>query len=380
MVTRRWLRAAAAGALAAACNLFGSAAAAQESVAQVPETAAPSELAPRLHHAPISVATSGEDLVITGSIEHPEAVKRAVLYYVSDRDPEPREAVFERAASAPYAAVIPRDSTTHGYVAYWIEIELENGGKVAAFASAAHPHVVAIPELPADARERTLLNRLQGRRSVFSLSADYVDFGHSEVAAASAAGATPITVRDRYYRIEGGYTYRLLRTVVEFSLHAGVVRGTSPVPVTDQDGGGDPFGVGLNYGAPSARFRLNDACTLEAEFLTSVTEDGFAVGVGGAVLIGDAYGMHLTLGSEHIGTFGSRFFSRLDVPMGERLTLGPIVEVTNMPHADEYGVRLLAELTFDLGNGFDAGLRGGYQARLATDGGPGAGATLSYSF
>ncbi len=381
MVTRRLTTVLCAGALAAGWLTANHAQAEEASAAQ----AAPAEVQPaaepRLHHAPLAVARAHEDLVISASIDHPELVKRALLHYVSARDSEPRTIEFARSAGAPYVAVIPGARIDAGHVAYWIELELQNDRRAAVFASEEQPQIVAVPELPADARERVLLNRFQGRRSVFSLSADYVDFGHSAVPIVTPSGTEQSTVRDRYYRIEGGYTYRLLRTVVEFSLRSGVVRGTSPVPIRDQDASGrDPFGVGLNYGAPSAQFRLNDECTLEAEFLTSVTEDGFAVGSGAALLLGDAYGAHLTLGGEVIGTFGSRFFTRLDVPMSQRVTLAPIIEVTNMPHADEYGVRLLLELKIDVGQGFAAGLRGGYQARLATDGGPGAGTTLSYSF
>ena len=138
--------------------------------------------------------------------------------------------------------------------------------------------------------------------------------------------------------------------------------------------------MGLNYGAPSVRFRLHDLVHLEGEFLTSVTEQGFALGAGTAVLIGDPYDAHLTLGVEVIDTFGTRLFSRLDVVTTERLVVAPVVEVTNMPHADEFGVRLLCEVRVDLGYGLSVAARGGYQARLATSGGPGIGATLSYAF
>jgi hypothetical protein len=170
--------------------------------------------------------------------------------------------------------------------------------------------------------------------------------------------------------------------VVEFSLRAGVIRGQSPVPITDQDQrpGADPFEVGLNYGAPSVRFRLSDFMHLEGEFLTSVTEQGFALGAGGALLIGDPYAEHLTIGAEVIDTFGARLFSRLDVATTRQLIVAPIVEITNMPHADEFGVRLLCELRLELGAGLSAALRGGYQARLATAGGAGLGATLGYAF
>jgi hypothetical protein len=51
-----------------------------------------------------------------------------------------------------------------------------------------------------------------------------------------------------------------------------------------------------------------------------------------------------------------------------------------MPHADRYGMRLLGEVDWAMGEGFSAAVRGGYQARLFTAGGPSAGVTLRYAF
>ena len=64
----------------------------------------------------------------------------------------------------------------------------------------------------------------------------------------------------------------------------------------------------------------------------------------------------------------------------DRVTVAPVVEVTDMPHAENFGVRLLGELGFALGGGFGAAIRGGYQARRWTEGGPGLGVNLSLAF
>jgi hypothetical protein len=244
------------------------------------------------------------------------------------------------------------------------------------------PQRVAVPEVLIDARERALYQRLGGRRSVFSASGDYVDFGTSRAETFDAEGnLVGRDIRDRYFRVEGGYTYRSLRFVTEFSLRLGVVRGMSPVPSEDSTAEGrDPFAVGLNYGAPSVRLRAADWLHLEGEFLTSVTEKGFSLGVGAAVLVGDPYGGKLTLGFESIKTFGTRFWSRMDIPASRRLTVSPIIEIADTPHANNFGVRLLGEVAVALGRGFSTAVRGGYQARLYTEGGASAGGAVSYAF
>ena len=130
---------------------------------------------------------------------------------------------------------------------------------------------------------------------MFSASGDYVDFGTSQAQTVDQLG-TPqtIAIRDRYFRLEGGYTYRPLRFITEFSLRAGVVRGKSPVPTEDSTAEGrDPFAVGLNYGAPSVRLRLADVCHVEGELLTSVTENSVARSV-----TYDAAGNEITVGTE----------------------------------------------------------------------------------
>lgn len=356
----------------------------------LPATPAPEGARPRLHHSPLTTVPAREALLVTARIEHPELVKRALFIYATEGAPSLREIAFRRGMSA-YVAEIPSQELLPRWFEYAIELELLDGTRQAVFASRKRPHRVSVPEQLMDARERALNERLGGRRSVFFASGDYVDFGTSEVFDAGG-NPTAASVRDRYFRLEGGYTYRPLRLITEFSLRAGVVRGKSPVPTedlaVDADGnqlattadGRDPFAVGLNYGAPSVRIRLADICHVEGELLTSVTEKGFSLGTGAAVLIGDPYGSKLTLGFESIKTFGTRFWSRLDIPAHTRLTVSPIIEIADMPHANQFGVRLLGELALDAGSGFTIAARGGYQARLYTEGGASGGGTVSYAF
>ncbi|HEY2408803.1 MAG TPA: hypothetical protein VGI10_22510 [Polyangiaceae bacterium] len=350
-----------------------------------PVSAASGRATARLHHAPVSQAPAHRALFVRASIDHPELVRRALLVYRTSGKSSFAEAEFRRAAPGPYVAQIPEGEVNPPILEYAVELELLDGTRDAVFATRESPERVDVPEDLMDARERAMLERLGGRRSVFAASGDYVDFGHTLADRLDPNGlVTRTSVHDNFYRVEGSFTYRPLRVVTEFSLRIGIVRGNSPVPLDDSQAPGktglDRFKVGLNYGAPTVRFRLSDICHLEGEFLTSVTETGFSVGTGGALLIGDPYGTKLTLGFESIQVFGTRFWSRMDIEAGTRVTIAPVIEVTNMPHAADYGVRLIGEISGDLGAGFRTSLRGGYQARRFTDGGPSAGATVGYAF
>jgi hypothetical protein len=364
--------------------------------AVVAPAAAEAPPSPRAHHAPVVSARQREAIAIVVVLVHPERVQRATVLYRT-ADGRSGSAPLLRSSGDGYVATIPADRVLAPSLSYTIEIEPVGGAPFAAFASRERMHSVQVLEDASDARERALLRRLGGKRSVVAASAEHVRFGETEPRTSIRCGAgqdrcaegellSPgsAAVDDQYYRIEAGYTYRPLGTVAEFSLRGGVIRGTSLVPSEEFDE--SRYKVGANYGAPTVRFRLADAWHLEAEFLTSITEVGFSVGFGGALLIGDPYGTRLTLAFETIGPgddqayFGSRFQSRVDIAASEAISIAPLIEVTDMPHAEEYGVRLLGEAGIALGGGFHAAVRGGYQARKSTSGGPSAGGTLSLAF
>jgi hypothetical protein len=334
---------------------------------------------PRVHHAPRATADAGDDFALEAMVDRPERVRRAVLVVVVGG--ATREIAFRRAATGPYVAVLPGADVRPPGFAYAIELETVEGERIAVFASREAPHDVQVSEPIADARERALLARLGGRRSVVSITGELAHFGNtdSQITPTGAPGAalTTAKIADQYWRTEAGYTYRMLGTVTEFGIRIGVVRGRSVVP--DQPDA-SKYDVGLNYGAPTVRLRATDWLHVEGELLTSITEVGFSMGGGGAVLLGDPYGAKLTLGFESIQVFGTRGYSRMDLPVTSRVVVAPIVEVTDMPHSSKTGVRLLAEVRADVGGGFQLSARGGYQARDAASGGPGVGLGAAYAF
>jgi hypothetical protein len=349
------------------------------------------ELAPAVHHAPISSAAEGEPLTVRAVIDAPHLVKGAHVVY---RTAEGWFSVrLMRSGDLDHAAEIPARHVKVVGLAYAIELERADGKREPVFASREEPHPVIVHEDGTDERERWLLDRLGGRRSVVSATGELVRFGTTtgKTALPCAPGQESCppgesripTVDDQYWRVEASYTYRPLRTVAEFGFRLGVVRGRSLVDVDLYDD--DRFDVGLNYAGANVRFRIADILHADLQIMGSVTEVGFSTGAGAAVVLGDPYAFHFTLGWQTIGFtyetyFGTRFYTRLDLPVASRITVAPNIEVTDMPHAGDFGVRLLADAGFVLGKGFTLWLRGGYQARISRSGGPAAGATLQFGF
>ncbi|MBW2525976.1 MAG: hypothetical protein JRI23_17480 [Deltaproteobacteria bacterium] len=343
--------------------------------------------APHALHAPVSVAMHGEPLQLDVDLTNPAEVKQALLVFRAAGEKGFRALELRRGEPGPYVAVIPAKYVQAPHLEYTIEIESRDGKRYATFGSRQAPHRVQVPEDYMDKVEAHVGQRVEDRRAVFWSGGEYVSFGTStaQVPDPAAPDGPPReqTVKDWYYRVEGGFTYRLLRTVSEFGIRIGVVRGSAPVPLRDLQPGQDEserFDVGLNYGAPWIRFRLADHWHLDGSFLVNVTEVGFSAGTGAKLHIGDPYGSKLTMGFEAIQTFGSSFFTQLDIQAHDRLRVSPIVEVTNAPSADDFGMRLLAEVGWNIGWGFSVAGRGGYQARLSTSGGPTAGGSLAYAF
>ncbi len=329
---------------------------------------------PRVYHAAVYSAPPSESLDIKVSFAHPELIRQAVVVMETAAGAE-RIIAFKRSDASVYVATVPAELMKAPGFSYAIEIEHVNGSRIAAFASRALKHPVTIIEDITDTRERALLARLGGRRSILSVGGEYVGFGQNVSNRAIPCGEKQLeckadedytpTIDEHYYRVEAGYTYRSLRTVSEFGFRLGVLRGRSLKPLTVYES--DKYDVGLNFGAARVRFRLLDLWQVEGELLTSITEEGFSSGFNIATHIGDPYGTKLILGFERLGltgvTFGNRIFSRMDIVSGSRLLVSPIIEITDMPNARTFGVRLLAELSVKISDGFSEQLRGGYQER-----------------
>ncbi len=332
-----------------------------------------------VHHAPIAAVEENEPIPIRIRVERADRAKRVLLVYQNGSGIH--EVAFERSeqeGAEAYAAEIPGSEVHAPKIGYAIVVEGVDGVRHDAFASRAAMHDVQILEDEGDLRERAQLERIGHRRSLLTLSTEYAYFGTENATVTGPNGTLSTTpVRDEYWRVDGSYTYRILRTVAEFGMSFGVVRGSAIVPSSSNP---NDFNVGLNYGAPRIRFRATDWLHFDLELLTSITEVGFAVGGGGDVILGSPYETHVTLGVEGIQVFGVRGWARLDIPAGHRFTIAPTVEVTNMPHASDAGVRLLLDASVNVGKGFSLGLRAGYMARTFDNGGFGGGAQVGYAF
>jgi hypothetical protein len=340
-------------------------------------SADPAPVLPELHHAPVSNARAAQPLQILADFAHPEALGHAVLLHRAAGESTYHEVPFQRSAQF-YLAVIGPESVRDGGLSYAIELESSSGQRLPGFASREQPFEVQVQLDEDEANEKATLRRVNGLRSSARVSGEWVTFGKSTTQSSVAPDVAPQTLSldDHYYRLEASYAYRPLRTIDEFGVRLGLVRGSSP----HASGSSVQKDVGLNYAAPWVRLRLSDGFRVSGHLVTGVTEVNFSMGAGAELSFGDPYGANLSVGFESIEGFGSRFFTKVDIGVSDRIVLSPIVEATNMPNADRYGVRLLAQLGVQLTSQFRLLALGGYQARKAVSGGPSIGLTTDLSF
>ncbi|MEO7328651.1 MAG: hypothetical protein ABI193_08750, partial [Minicystis sp.] len=138
---------------------------------------------PEVHHAPVASSFQHEPLKIAARLDHPELVRSMSLVF-RNAEGKWRTTPFLRGADD-YTAVIPGAEIDPPGLAYMIEIERLDGTMIAGFASRAAPFPVLVIEDRADAREKAAMERMFGRRSVATFSAEMVRFG-------TTAGRSPI--------------------------------------------------------------------------------------------------------------------------------------------------------------------------------------------
>ena len=232
-----------------------------------------------------------------------------------------------------------------------------------------------------DVVERRLLEQVNGRRHELTASGEWVDFGATEIVTETPGNGVPRRQisDDHYWRAEARYDYRFLLVLYSLGLRLGVLRGTSPIE-DRYPTGDDPHAAGLNYAVPELRLRFHDVFHMDAGVIIGVNDEGFAFGGTGAMHIGDLYGPRLTLAFEGVQQLGVTAKTQVHLPLVDWLELAPVVELTNLPAGDRFGLRMLGDVVVRPGAGLSIRARGGYQTRFSEGGGPTIGGGLGLAF
>jgi hypothetical protein len=140
--------------------------------------------------------------------------------------------------------------------------------------------------------------------------------------------------------------------------------------------------VGYKYGDVQVEMRFTRRFSTILRGVAGVERDGLAAGAAAHFRLGDEEGTYLRVGATTIGSVGQVYLLDLSWDTVPRLPMRAGVEVTNQPGvaAEDFGVRLLTEVRYELTEQVQLGGRLGYQLRNIQHSGPSFGGVLVFGW
>ncbi len=213
-------------------------------------------------------------------------------------------------------------------------------------------------------------------RSQVRFAYDYVDFYH-------------LSGVDQYSAFEGSFLYRVDKGVLyAVSVGSGYLDGVG-ADTQRVDAAGTLAAqqaltrpVGFKYGDVELEFRLRPGFAVIGRVVAGVATGGVNGGAAGRVRLGPEEGTNLMLGVSAVGQIGQAYTLDLSWDTVERLPMRAGVELTNQPGVsqEDYGVRLLTELRYEVTDAVQVGGRLGYQLRNIEHAGPSFGGVLVFGW
>lgn len=290
------------------------AAPAQVGAPETAATAAAGDARALIRHFPPAEARAGTELRLVAVIDGAWREGGLVVRYRALGSDDYQAAPFQRSSAGGYYAVVPADSVARPGIAYYIE-GAERGH--VHFATAADPHVVRVERDDASAWIETELHRLGGRRYSMSFDSHYQDLGDN-------------SGRDRYFRGELDWTYRLVGPLYAISVGFGFLDGWTPSGTGD-----DAIDLerGYRFGYGGVRLRLRDSVWLDGRALIGFGDDGFSPGAGGELILGDDWRTCVKLGVEGSTALSYRAWVTLQWDTVPGLLMSATAATTDEPRA-----------------------------------------------
>jgi len=326
-----------------------------------------------VRHVPPAEAEVGATVELVASA--PASTPTLVAHVRTTGHAEFRAIELVRRDDARWVAVVPAAQVELPGLDYY----LDAGGQ-AVFATAAWPHTLAVHASSEVDRRTRDLARYMGRRSVIHTAGEWVEFGTRTVTTPTG----PVSLIDRYYRIDADFAYRLWAYPLE-DIRVGYTRLLGDTESTaSRCAAGSPCTAQAGFKV-AGWFELGlaplEGVQLDGRVMVMATQTGFAIGARGEARLGDRDASHVALGAEYMADVGSAGYFRLGWGTVPRFPMAATVEVTNMPASNrDTGVRLYYDVAHALGNGLRLGVRAGYAARNQTVAGFTGGGTVSVEF
>jgi hypothetical protein len=307
----------------------------------------------------------------------------AVLHTRNAGEVAYRPTPMRAAGGGYYVATIPAERMRAPKIEYFIEASTETGRSVPLVAEADRPASLPVDAIPTPAppeRHEVTVNALF----------DYADYNR-------------LVGNDRVIQAEGYFGMRFRDEGVRaLRTGAGVYRGVggSLEELDTQNKSGRL--VGLTYGYLEGEYAFTQFTALVARGVIGLRDDGVSGGAQAFVRLGNDKKTNLMIGGEVLGGIGFRGITQLELATLERVPILLRTEVTNQPagaaadpenvrpaenipagtstETGEVGARAIAQVGYELTDGFVVALRGSYQGRTIKHAGPGGGLAVMYTW
>ncbi len=309
---------------------------------------------------------AGRPLQVTITVPQVGRVEHARLFYRQRGKETYRDVVMQPLGDTVLGAEVPASVVEKPGVEWYVVVREHDGSEL---------------RMPAEpTRRETLVVRQPEEpgiedRSQVSLTYDYVDFFRL-----SGADWFSVFEADFLYRVGAGPLH-------SFRVGYGVYDGVSgPVQAIDEASAGEldalTSDVGYKYGIAEVELSLSPWLAILPRGIAGVQIDGFALGMGGTLRIGQEEGTSLLVGGLHLGDVGQLYHLQLAWNTVPRVPMSAEVSVTNQPGVslNDYGVRLVYEARYELTDWVQVGGRVGYQLRNIFHNGPGFGGTVVFAW
>lgn len=331
--------------------------------------ATPAAAAPTVRHVAPAGATAAQPLELVASTASAAPVLR--VHYRTAGTATFTAAELVRKGDTSWVVIVPATAVVAPGLEYYLE-----AGDEPVFAGPQLPHTIAVTLGDQVERRTRDLARVHDRRSRLHGSGEWIDYGTRR--------QDGVALRDRYYRIDADFSYRLLAYPLE-EIKVGYTRligdtqaaqlgcpGTAPCTADAGYKVAGWFELGL---APAEGFRLDGRASVMA------TAEGFAVGGRIEARLGVLDGNHVATGVEYMADVGTAGYFRLGWGTVPMLPMAATVEITNMPLSTrDTGVRLFYDIAREVGGGVRIGARVGYAARTQQVAGFTGGGNLTVDF
>ncbi len=267
-----------------------------------------------LRHIPPTEALAHRDIRLLAIIDDAWIEDGLLVRYRPVGAAKYREAPFERSSAGGYFARIPKEHVRRPGVEYYVAGR--EGGETH-FATAEAPHRVRVEPRASDRWIEVEKDRLGHRRYALDTSLSMYDFGSTHGRDRFASGAVDWShlLVQRLYSIHLGFAFLEGQTLEGTQADAGAVEAA------------------VRYGYGGLRLRLRDKLWLDTKAMMGFGQEGFVVGVGGALTIGNDWRTAVTVGAETMTELSYKAWLRLQWDTVPGVLMSATVATTNQPDA-----------------------------------------------